>query len=141
MLEKLHQHIVSELNQSSRTDTIFVITAVVFNLVVLAVTSGIASTAVDPTEPFDAANDILIAVFIVVSIIVNAISITALYFGRNTRNTLLSGLVAMYNDNNVAKYYSPTLLKNYGKRYMLFIGIIVCLALLGIAVPLIIRFI
>jgi len=34
MLEKVHHHIVSELGQSARTDTIFVITAVLVPLVI-----------------------------------------------------------------------------------------------------------
>lgn len=141
MLEKLHQHIVSELGQSSRTDTIFVITAVVFNLVVLGINSGISAAATAPENNDEPALDILMVIFIVVSVIVNAISVTALNVGRKTRSTLLAGLVDMYNDNGVAKYYSPSLLKNYGTRYMLFIGVIACLALLAIAVPLIIRFV
>ena len=33
MLEKVHQHIVSELRQSARTDTIFVVTKVTSNRV------------------------------------------------------------------------------------------------------------
>jgi len=141
MLEKLHQHIVSELGQSSRTDTIFVITAIVFNLVVLGINSGIASSAVYEYNRANTSDDILIFVFIVISLIVNGISITALNVGRHTRSALLSGLVEMYRDNDVAKYYSPALLKNYGTRYVLFIGVIICLALLSIAVPLIIRFV
>ena len=39
MLERVHQHIVDELQQSARTDTIFVVTAVIFNLVVLGINS------------------------------------------------------------------------------------------------------
>jgi len=42
MLEQLHEHVVAELQQSSRTDTVFVVTAVVFNLVVLAINAGVA---------------------------------------------------------------------------------------------------
>ena len=34
MLERLHEHMVSEIQQSSRTDTVFVVTAVIFNLVI-----------------------------------------------------------------------------------------------------------
>ena len=37
MLSDLHQHVVSELQQSSKTDTVFVISAVLFNLVVLGI--------------------------------------------------------------------------------------------------------
>jgi len=55
-------------------------------------------------------------------------------------NKLLTGLLAMYRDSTVDQYYDPTLLTNYGKRYLLFAGVILCLALVGIIVPLVIRF-
>jgi hypothetical protein len=45
----------------------------------------------------------------------------------------------MYRDNDVAKYYDQSLLMGYGKRYWLFTGVIVCLAVTAIVVPLIIR--
>ena len=137
MLEQVHQHIVSELRQSARTDTIFVVTAVVFNLIVLGINSAVAGEAASPGG--EASNDLILAVFIAMSLLVNGIAITALYFGRGTRNKLLSGLLAMYRDNDVDQYYDASLLANYGKRYLLFIGVIVCLAITGIAVPLIIR--
>jgi hypothetical protein len=53
---------------------------------------------------------------------------------------LLSGLIAMYHDNDVEKYYDPSLVSNYGTRYLLFGGVIITLALTAIVVPLIIRF-
>lgn len=140
MLEKLHEHIVSELNQSSRTDTIFVITAIIFNLIVLAVNSGIASEGADRYSR-SASDDVVLTVFIVISILINTIAVSALNLGKNRRNNLLSGLVSMYTDNNIEKYYHPSLLKNYSKRYILFIAVILCLTLLSNAVPLIIRFV
>jgi len=87
------------------------------------------------------ASDLVLAVFIALSLLVNAIAVGGLYFGRQTRQKLLNGLLAMYRDNDVSQYYDPSLLTNYGKRYMLFIGVILCLAVAGIAVPLIIRFV
>jgi len=137
MLEQVHQHIVSELQQSSRTDTIFVVTAVVFNLIVLGINSAIAETAASYSG--GASDDIILGVFIAMSLLVNGIAITALYFGRGTRDKLLKGLLAMYRDNDVDQYYDSSLLMNYGKRYLLFIGVIICLAITGIVVPLIIR--
>jgi hypothetical protein len=136
MLEQVHQHIVGELQQNSRTDTIFVVTAVVFNLIVLAINSGIAEEA---SYGRDASDDMILGVFIVMSLLVNGIAVSALYFGRETRNNLLKGLLAMYRDNDVDQYYDASLLVNYGKRYLLFIGVIICLAATGILVPLIIR--
>jgi hypothetical protein len=136
MLERVHEHIVGELGQSARTDTIFVITAVVFNLVVLGINSAVASEGADGA---DVTGDTILGVLIVVSLIINTIAVAALYVGRGTRNTLLEGLLAMYRDNEVAQYYDVALLTNYGRRYWLFTGVIVCLALTAIVVPLIIR--
>ena len=79
MLERVHQHIVDELQQGARTDTIFVVTAVLFNLIVLGVNSAVAGDAGMP-------NDLILAVLIAMGLVINAISIAALYFGRGTRN-------------------------------------------------------
>jgi hypothetical protein len=138
MLNQVHDHIVSELSQSSRTDTIFVVTAIAFNLIVLGINSGVADAASGRNG--DTVNDILLIVFIIMTLLINAIAISALNLGKRTRQMLLEGLVSMYRDNEVEKYYSPSLLSNYNARYLLFSGVIGTLALTAIAVPLIIRF-
>jgi hypothetical protein len=139
MLERVHEHIVSELQQSSRTDTIFVVTAVAFNLIVLGVNSAVASEAADSYA--DPSSDVILAVLIVMSLLINGICMAALYFGRGTRNKLLGGLLAMYGDNQVERYYDPSLLTNYSKRYWLFAGVILCLGVTSIVVPLVLRFV
>ena len=146
MLGQVHDHIVRELGESSRTDTIFVLTAIVFNLLALAVSSGMAVAAVEEragtySEVNLAAQtyDILLAVFIGMTLVINAVAVAALAFGRRNRRALLDGLVAMYRDNEVDRYYDPSLVSNYGVRYLLFGGVIVSLALTAIVVPIIIR--
>jgi hypothetical protein len=37
MIERVHQHIIEELQQNTRTDTIFIITSIFLNLLTLAV--------------------------------------------------------------------------------------------------------
>ena len=138
MLNQVHDHIVSELNQSSRTDTIFVITAIVFNLIVLGINSGLADAGSGRGD--NTVNDIVLTVFILMTILINSIAIAALNLGKGTRQMLLDGLVVMYKDNDVEKYYNPALLSNYNKRYLLFSGVIGTLAITAIVVPLIIRF-
>ena len=133
MLERVHQHIVDELQQGARTDTIFVVTAVLFNLVVLGVNSAVAGEKGMP-------EDLILVVLTLMVLVINAISIAALYFGRGTRNKLLKGLLDMYSDNDVDRYYDPSLLTNYHKRYMLFAGVILSLAVTCIVVPVIVRF-
>ena len=146
MLGQVHDHIVRELGESSRTDTIFVLTAIVFNLVVLAVNSGISTAAIAEEsaagkDPISTATyDVMLAVFIIMTIVLNIVAVAALVLGRRNRRTLLGGLVAMYRDNDVDRYYDPSLMSNYGVRYLLFAGVIATLAVTAIVVPLIIRF-
>ena len=134
MLERLHEHVISELNQSSRTDTIFVVVAVIFNLIALGINSAIAANDFPSTS-----EDIVLAAFIVMTVLVNTIAILGLYVGRMTRTKLLAGLVAMYQDNQIDKYYDQSLVLNYGRRYVLFGAIILVLALTALVVPLTLR--
>ena len=146
MLGQVHDHIVRELGESSRTDTIFVLTAIVFNLIVLAVNSGISTAAIAEEtsathDPISTATyDVMLAVFMIMTIVLNIVAVAALVLGRRNRRVLLSGLVAMYRDNDVDRYYDPSLMSNYGVRYLLFGGVIATLGLAAIVVPLIIRF-
>ncbi len=138
MLGQVHDHVIRELGDSSRTDTIFVLTAIVVNLIVLGVNSSVsvAATAEESTATYD----LILAVFIALTFLLNAIAVAALILGRRNRRMLLEGLVAMYRDNEVDKYYDPSLMSNYGTRYLLFAGVILTLAVTAIVVPFIIRF-
>ena len=136
MLERLHDHIVSELGHSSRTDTIFIVVAVIFNLIVLGINSAASGEA---SSSDSLAADVVLAVFILMTFLVNAIAIAGLAVGRQARSKLLDGLIAMYADNQIDKYYDRSLVSSYGTRYMLFGAVIVLLALTAIVVPLVIR--
>ena len=138
MLHQVHNHIVKELGESSRTDIIFVLTAIVFNLIVLGINSAVSLAAAE--EDAAAAYDLVLAVFIVLTVLLNVIAAAALILGRRTRRLLLNGLAAMYADNAVDKYYDPALISNYGVRYLLFTGVIATLAVTAIVVPFILRF-
>ena len=142
MLERLHEHITSELGQSSRTDTIFIVVAVIFNLIALGINSAASSVAIAnrDSNASNRAADVVLAVFIVMTLLVNGIALAGLYVGRQTRGKLLSGLVAMYTDNQVDKYYDKSLISGYGTRYLLFGGVIIVLAVTAIVIPLVIRF-
>ena len=139
MLKQVHGHITSELQQNARTDTIFVVAAILFNLIVMGINSGVAGEAA--TANANSSNDLILVVFIVMSLLINSIAVTALNFGKKNREKLIHGLLDMYQDNDVAKYYNESLMTGYGKRYLLFTGVIISLALTGIIVPLIIRFV
>jgi hypothetical protein len=136
MLEHLHRHIIGELEQSAKTDTVFVVTAVLFNLLVLGINWGVAS-ARQPTT----AGNVILVVLVVVTLLINSFVVLALQNGRRTRLTLIGGVIQMYKDNGVDKYYDPALLGTYGTRYNLFTAVIICLAGIAVFVPLIQKFI
>lgn len=137
MLEKLHDQITAELGQSSRTDTIFVVTAIIFNLVVLGINSALSVVAADENT---LQSNLIFIVFILVTLLINAASLTALLIGRRARNKLLEGIIKMYKDNQVDQYYPEDLLNAYGTRYLLFAGVIVLPGITAILVPIIIRY-
>ena len=134
MLAHVHNHITKELEQNTKTDIIFILTAIVLNLITLGINSGMVEKS--RTE-----NSALIVMFVFVTLIVlvNIVVIIGLLKGRQTRMKLVSGLMSMYQDQNVSKYYDQTLLENYNVRYNLFIMVVVCTGVIAAIVPFISR--
>lgn len=134
MIEHLHKHITSELNQNTRTDTIFILSAILLNLITLSINSGMVKQS--RTD-----NSMLIAMFLFVLLIVlvNIVVIVGLLKGKQTRIKLMTGLLRMYKDNDVDKYYDESLLGNYNIRYNLFIMVVTFTGIIAIIVPFVLR--
>lgn len=128
MIERVHQHIVEELQQNTRTDTIFIVTAILLNLLTLAVNSSIG-------QGKSASRITIMLIFVSLTIVVNLVVIVGVLKGKQTRSKLLSGLIRMYKDQGVDGYYDASLLSNYSTRYNLFILVVVFLGLISIIVP------
>jgi hypothetical protein len=137
MLHEIHGHMVGELQQNARTDTVFVIAAVLFNLVVLGINWGVAHEASRGRNTGE--NDLILGMLILGTVLINAFAIKALTAGKSSRQKLVIGLRQMYADNDVAKYYDEDLLESYSARYTLFTLVLIVLAVMAIAVPLIAR--
>jgi hypothetical protein len=134
MIEQVHKHIISELHQNTRTDIIFIITAIFLNLIALATNSAMAEGSKDNVDLF-----IVMFILVAVVLVVNAIVIIGLLKGKQTRGKLIGGLVKMYEDQNVSGYYDISLLANYNTRYNLFILVVVFIGVIAIAIPFIVR--
>jgi len=134
MIKYVHQHIVAELQQNTRTDIIFIVTAILLNLLALGINSGVAEGSKEDVSLF-------IVMFIVVAlvIVVNAIVIIGILKGKQNRGKLIGGLIKMYKDQNVDGYYDSSLLVNYNTRYNLFILVVVFIGAIAIAIPFIVR--
>ncbi|RLC96803.1 MAG: hypothetical protein DRI46_13540 [Chloroflexi bacterium] len=133
MLEKVYDHIIMDIKQNTRTDTIFIIVALVLNFISLGIGSGIAS------EDGPASAWMMVTLTTLV-IVVNLVVIFGLLKGKDTRSKLIDGLLKMYKDQNVDQYYDSSIVSNYDKRYLLFIIAVVCTGLTAIVIPLILKF-
>jgi hypothetical protein len=129
MIERVHEHIISELGTNSRADTIFILTGVILNLLVLAINSGIASS--DPSAGTMIVMFALVALLIVINLIVEL----GLIRGRQTRVKLLNGLLKMYKDQGVADYYDESLLSDYRTRYNLFMFGVLFIGIVALIIP------
>jgi hypothetical protein len=134
MIEYIHKHITDELQQNTKTDTIFILSAILLNLITLAINSGMV-------EKSRTDNSLLIVMllFVVLIVLVNTVVIIGLLKGKQTRIKLVSGLMKMYRDKDVDKYYDETLLGNYSLRYNLFIMVVSFTGIIAIAVPFVMR--
>lgn len=134
MIEHVHTHITKEMEQNTKTDIIFILTSIILNLITLAINSGLVEKSRTENSSL-----IVMFVFVILIILVNIVVIIGLLKGRQTRMKLANGLLTMYRDQNVAKYYDETLLSNYNIRYTLFIFVVVCTGVIATIVPFILR--
>jgi hypothetical protein len=134
MIEQVHKHITTELQQNTRTDTIFILSSILLNLVALGVNSGMV-------EKSRTDNSVLIVMylFVFLIIVVNTVVIIGILKGKQTRKKLVDGLLKMYKDQGVDKYYDESLLTNYSTRYNLFIMVVISTGLIAMVVPFVVR--
>ena len=132
MIERVHEHIIGELQQNARTDTIFILTAILLNLITLGINSGVASSSPKSTTDW-----IVFITFTALVIVINFVVVNGLLKGKLMRTKLISGLLKMYKDNNVEGYYDPTLLTNYSTRYNLFLLAVGFTGIVALIVPIV----
>ena len=133
MIERVHEHLITELQQNTRTDTIFIITAILLTLLTLGVNSGVAVAGSSATTTT------VMAMFVCLLIVVNLVVIFGLLKGKQTRLKLINGLLKMYRDQGVEGYYDESLLSNYNTRYNLFILVVVFTGIIALVMPFVIR--
>ena len=129
MIEKVHDHIIDELDTNTRTDLIFVLTGIVLNLIILGINSAIASGG------GDGATITIFGALVVLLLVVNLVVEVGLIKGRGTRKKLLDGILKMYKDQNVEGYYDPSLLGDYRVRYNLFMLVVLAFGLTALIIP------
>ena len=133
MIERVHDHIREELRTNTRTDTIFVLTAILLNLVTLGINAMVAS------DGKGSVTTIVMFMFAALLVVYNFVAELGLIKGRQIRNKLITGLIKMYNDNGVGGYYDPSLLEEYKTRYNLFMIAVLSTGIVAITLPFVVR--
>lgn len=134
MIEHVHQQITTELQQNTKTDIVFILAAIILNLIILAVNTSFAEESRSDDNSL-----VIMFLFVALLILLNIVVIMGLLKGKLTRAKLLKGLIKMYEDKNVSKYYDQSLLSNYNTRYNLFMMVVVLTGLISIIVPFVMR--
>lgn len=146
MKERLHEQISSELNQSARTDTVIVITAILLNLLFLGINSGAASAIREYDYSRNGIETISINVTAVIILVILIVVITAINFfvlrmlskGKGRRTKLMAGLMKMYKEEGMDQYYDSSVEQGYEARYNLFSAVVVSLGAIAVLVPLLV---
>ncbi len=130
MIERVHEHIITELQQNARSDTVFILTAILLNLLSL----GVNSTVSGQTNK-DSTTWIVFLTFICLVVVISLVVVVGLWRGKETRIKLLNGLLKMYKDQGVEGYYDPSVLGNYRTRYNLFLIAVAFTGVVALLIP------
>jgi hypothetical protein len=133
MIERVHEHIIGDLRANTWTDIIFVLTAIILNLLTLGINTAVAAGGEGGITT------IVMFTFVLLLIVVNLVVEIGLIRGRQTRVKLLNGLLKMYQDQGVEGYYDSSLLSDYSTRYNLFMLAVLATGLVALIIPFIIR--
>ena len=98
MIERVHEHIIAELQQNTRSDTVFIIVAILLNLVALGVNSAVAGGS-----NRDGTSWVVFFTFVCLVIVINFVVEIGLIKGKQSRIKLISGLLKMQNNDNLTE--------------------------------------
>lgn len=132
MIERVHEHILEELKTNTRTDTIFIITAIILNIVAASINATIA-------EGSDLSDTLIFVIFIVLVLVINTAVFFGLNRGKQTRQKLLDGLIRLYSDQEVSGYYDSSILSTYNFRYILFTIVVLTTGIAALAISIILK--
>ncbi len=135
MKERMHEEMTSEMRQGTRTDTIVVITAIVLNLILLSINCPLAIGA---AKAMGLTLKLIFFVLLALVVVLNVVSVYALSKGKERRAKLTEGLLKMYQEEGMEKYYDPSVIKGYSARYTVFTIAVLAFGAIGLLIPLII---
>ena len=90
MIEQVHRHITSELQQNTKTDIIFILSAIILNLIILAVNAGfVDKSRGDTTYLF------IMFLFVTLLLLLNLVIIYNTRYNLFMMVVVLTGLISI----------------------------------------------
>jgi hypothetical protein len=130
VIEAIHKHLLSELDRSGRSDTVFVVCGVLFNLLVLSITWSMADSI-----SRGKGNIAIFALFVIGALVVSTAVILILINSRKICAQCHEALTRVYSDSNVAHYMPAQMAELGSKRFVLSLIVVVATGLLTVVVP------
>lgn len=132
MIEGIHKHLLSELDRSSRSDTVFVVSSALFNTLALFVNWAQAASLSDGSG-----NIITFVLFIAGALLVTGAALLILLNSRRTCFQCHEALDKLYRDTNVSQYMPPEMALLGNKRFMLSFVVVASTGALAVLIPLV----
>ncbi|AHC14150.1 hypothetical protein L21SP2_0725 [Salinispira pacifica] len=128
MIEQLHNHMILELKLNERDNSVFVLSGILLNLVILAINSALSGESDPDIFP-------IMLIFALLSVGYSCIAALGVIRGRRNRLMLTQGLLKMYEDQGLSAYYDHRLIDNYNGRYILLVAALILTGAVSVSVP------
>ncbi|WP_237132376.1 hypothetical protein [Pseudohongiella sp. O18] len=135
MIEGIHKHLLSELDRAGRTDTVFVLAGVCFNLLILFVNWIQASRITSDYQNNDQDAPFIFALFLLGTLVVSSACLLTLANSRNICVKLHESLMKIYEKTNVAEFIPADIGSLGNKRFILSFIVVGGTGLLAVLVP------
>jgi len=135
MIEGIHKHLLSELDRAGRTDTVFVLAGVCFNLLILFVNWIQASRITNENHNNGQDAPFIFALFLLGTIVVTSSCLLMLANRRKICVKLHESLMKIYEETVVSEYMPSDIGKLGNKRFILSFIVVGGTGLLAVLVP------
>lgn len=132
MIEKIHDHLVSQLDRSSKSDTVFVISAVLFNILVMFVNWVQASSIASGRGSMA-----IFGIFLVGALVVSGAALIALVNSKQICIRCHEALEKIYEKEGVSDYFPKDMANLGNKHFVLSFIVVAGTGLIAALVPVI----
>jgi len=132
MIEKIHDNLVSELDRSTRSDIVFIISAVLFNILVMFVNWSLSSSL-----NHERGSILIFIIFLFGTLVVTGTALIALVNSKNICIRTHEALEKIYVTSNVSEFLPDGMVSFGKKRFILSFIVVAGTGLISVFVPII----